>query len=209
VSFVILQWPCIGGDELQSGAGRKPVLSFAWNRWALAPDLTNFANRLPVASGRGGFAAAPSCGCLLPLVGWVALCQATRWLRCATGGDRGFEEESLSAAALTGRVDHGRVARYCCAGQGIGDVRGAWRDGWPASCLPPRSACAELAAKVVRLARDKGLILLSCGQYGNRDPDLWCRCRPVIESFRRVWFSSLPVSPAGRLTRPAVRLTGA
>ena len=157
-------------DEVQTGAGRTGTF-FAMEQMGVAPDVTTFAKSIA-----GGF----------PLSGITGKAEIVDSI--APGGLGGtyggspiacaaalavldvFEKESLverSRQVGTIMTDHlNKLAtQYRC----IGEVRGLgamvamelFKD--PEHTQPN----AELAGKVVALARDKGLILLSCGTYGN------------------------------------------
>ena len=79
-----------------------------------------------------------------------------------------FEEENLLARSRKiGELITGRLSEIAREDKRIADVRGLGamvacelftNDGHPH---------AELTARIVASAREKGLILLSCGQYGN------------------------------------------
>ena len=79
-----------------------------------------------------------------------------------------FEEENLLARSRTvGEILTGRLQQLATDDKRIGDVRGL---GAMVACelfTADGKPDAELTARIVGAARDKGLILLSCGQYGN------------------------------------------
>ena len=79
-----------------------------------------------------------------------------------------FEEENLLARSRTvGDILTGRLQQLATDDKRIGDVRGL---GAMVACelfTADGKPDAELTARIVAAARDKGLILLSCGQYGN------------------------------------------
>lgn len=155
-------------DEVQSGAGRTGTF-FAMEQMGVAPDLTTFAKSIA-----GGFPVAGVCGraemmdAIAP--GGLGGTYAGNPLACAAALAviEVFEEENLLARSSTlGEMIMGRLRDIAAQDKRIGDVRGLGAmvacELFTAECRPD----AELAAKVVALARDKGLILLSCGQYGN------------------------------------------
>jgi 5-aminovalerate/4-aminobutyrate aminotransferase len=79
-----------------------------------------------------------------------------------------FEEENLLARSRTlGEMIGSRLRAIAQGDKRIAEVRGL---GAMMACELFDSACRPdptLAAQLVTLAREKGLILLSCGQYGN------------------------------------------
>ena len=157
-------------DEVQTGAGRTGTF-FATEQLGVVPDLTTFAK-----SVGGGFPISGVCGkaeimdAIAP--GGLGGTYAGSPIACAAALAvlQVIEEEHLLErsrtlgetlkAALLGIAEKHKV---------IGDVRGLgsmvalelFEDG------NVRRPAAELAAKVVALARSKGLILLSCGTYAN------------------------------------------
>jgi 4-aminobutyrate aminotransferase/(S)-3-amino-2-methylpropionate transaminase len=157
-------------DEVQTGAGRTGTW-FACEQWPVAPDLIATAKSLaggfpisgvvgraevmdaPAPGGLGGTYAGSPIGCAAAL----AVIQA-------------FEDEQLLARsrAVGHRLMDGlqRIARdHAC----IGDVRGLgamvaielFEDG---NLARPD---AELTRRITAEAARRGLILLSCGNYGN------------------------------------------
>ncbi len=155
-------------DEVQTGAGRTGTF-FAMEQMDVAADLTTFAKSIA-----GGFPVAGVCGraevmdAIAP--GGLGGTYAGSPLACAAALAvmEVFEEENLLARSqCLGELMRERLSALAAADQRIGDVRG----------LGAMVACelfgadgkpdAELTGKVVAKARDKGLILLSCGQYGN------------------------------------------
>lgn len=155
-------------DEVQTGAGRTGTF-FAMEQMGVAADLTTFAKSIA-----GGFPVAGVCGraeamdAIAP--GGLGGTYAGSPLACAAALAvmEVFEEENLLARSQRlGELMRERLSAIAAADKRIGDVRG----------LGAMVACelfgadgkpdAELTGKVVAKARDKGLILLSCGQYGN------------------------------------------
>lgn len=157
-------------DEVQTGAGRTGTF-FAMEQMGVAPDLTTFAKSIA-----GGFPLAGVCGkaeymdAIAP--GGLGGTYAGSPIACAAALAvmEVFEEENL--------LDRSKaVGEHLVAGLRaiqakypvIGDVRalGAmiaielFESG--DTHMPNAAAVAQVVAK----ARDKGLILLSCGTYGN------------------------------------------
>jgi len=156
-------------DEVQTGAGRTGTW-FACEQWPVAPDLITTAKSLaggfpisgvvgradvmdaPAPGGLGGTYAGSPIGCAAAL----AVLKA-------------FEEEQLLARsrAVGAKLTE---ALKALAGRhaAIGDVRGL---GAMVACelFEPgtHQPDAELTRRVVAEAAKRGLILLSCGSYGN------------------------------------------
>ena len=157
-------------DEVQTGAGRTGTF-FAMEQMGVAPDVTTFAKSIA-----GGF----------PLSGITGKAEIVDAI--APGGLGGtyggspiacaaalavidvFEKESLveRANVVGEKMTHclnSLAEKYIC----IGDVRGLgamvaaelFEDG------DRTKPSAKMAGEIVALAREKGLILLSCGTYGN------------------------------------------
>ncbi len=157
-------------DEVQSGAGRTGTW-FACEQWSVAPDLIATAKSLaggfplsgvvgradvmdaPAPGGLGGTYAGSPIGCAAAL----AVLKA-------------FEDEQLLARskALGARLVSG-LRRIAESHTSIGDVRGLgamvaielFEDGDLARPDP------DLTRRVIAEAARRGLILLSCGNYGN------------------------------------------
>lgn len=157
-------------DEVQTGAGRTGTF-FAMEQMGVTPDLTTFAKSIA-----GGFPLAGVCGkaeimdAIAP--GGLGGTYAGSPLGCAAALAvlEVFEEEKLLQRCvsvgehLTGKL-RDMQAKYPV----IGDVRGLGAmiavelfEGGD-SHKPNAAAVAQVVAK----AREKGLILLSCGTYGN------------------------------------------
>ncbi|PKM28896.1 MAG: 4-aminobutyrate--2-oxoglutarate transaminase [Gammaproteobacteria bacterium HGW-Gammaproteobacteria-11] len=155
-------------DEVQTGAGRTGTF-FAMEQMGVAPDLTTFAKSIA-----GGFPVAGVCGraeimdTLAP--GGLGGTYAGSPLACAAALAvmEVFEEEQLLTRSLRlGEMIRERLRAIAETDKRIGDVRGL---GAMVACELFDDHCkpdADLTAKVVAKAREKGLILLSCGQYGN------------------------------------------
>ena len=157
-------------DEVQTGAGRTGTW-FASEQWSVAPDLITTAKSMaggypisavvgraevmdaPAPGGLGGTYAGSPIGCAAAL----AVLEV-------------FEKEKLldrakSLGAYMVTQLNGMASQYRC----IGDVRGLgamvaielFEDG------DVNRPAAEVTKRIVAMARSKGLILLSCGSYGN------------------------------------------
>lgn len=155
-------------DEVQSGAGRTGTF-FAMEQSGVAADLTTFAKSIA-----GGFPLAGVCGraelmdAIAP--GGLGGTYAGSPVACAAALAvlEIFEEENLLARSRTlGEMIGSRLRAIAQDDKRIAEVRG----------LGAMMACElfddqglpnpDLTAQLVALARKKGLILLSCGQYGN------------------------------------------
>jgi len=157
-------------DEVQTGAGRTGTW-FACEQWPVAPDLITTAKSLaggfPLAGvvGRAEVMDAPAPGGLGgTYAGSPVACAA------ALAVFEAFEQEQLLARSRAmGALLVTRLKALAEKQPSIGDVRGLgamvaielFEGGdahWPD---------AALAKKVVAEAARRGLILLSCGTYGN------------------------------------------
>ena len=155
-------------DEVQTGAGRTGTF-FAMEQMGVAADLTTFAKSIA-----GGFPVAGVCGraeavdSIAP--GGLGGTYAGSPLACAAALAvmDVFEEENLLARSRTvGEILTARLSALATDDKRIGDVRGL---GAMVACelfTADGAPDAELTGRIVAAARDKGLILLSCGQYGN------------------------------------------
>ena len=155
-------------DEVQTGAGRTGTF-FAMEQMGVAADLTTFAKSIA-----GGFPVGGVCGraeavdSIAP--GGLGGTYAGSPLACAAALAvmDVFEEENLLARSRTvGEILTGRLSALATDDKRIGDVRGL---GAMVACelfTADGAPDAELTGRIVAAARDKGLILLSCGQYGN------------------------------------------
>lgn len=155
-------------DEVQTGAGRTGTF-FAMEQMGVSADLTTFAK-----SVAGGFPLAGVCGraelmdAIAP--GGLGGTYAGNPVSCAAALAvlDIFDEENLLQRSVTlGRMLTERLQQLASSDARIAEVRGlgamvacelADADGRPNP---------ELTARLVQSARDKGLILLSCGQYAN------------------------------------------
>ncbi|MEO3053816.1 aminotransferase class III-fold pyridoxal phosphate-dependent enzyme, partial [Escherichia coli] len=157
-------------DEVQSGAGRTGTL-FAMEQMGVAPDLTTFAKSIA-----GGFPLAGVTGraevmdAVAP--GGLGGTYAGNPIACVAALEvlKVFEQENLlqKANVLGQKLKDGLLA-IAEKHPEIGDVRGLgamiaielFEDG------DHSKPDAKLTAEIVARARDKGLILLSCGPYYN------------------------------------------
>lgn len=157
-------------DEVQTGAGRTGTF-FAMEQMGVAADLTTFAKSIA-----GGFPLAGVCGkaeymdAIAP--GGLGGTYAGSPIACAAALAvmEVFDEENLldRSKAVGERLVSGLKAIQA-KHKSIGDVRAlgsmiaveVFEDG---DLHKPNAA---LVGQVVAKARDKGLILLSCGTYGN------------------------------------------
>ncbi|UFH49521.1 4-aminobutyrate--2-oxoglutarate transaminase [Pseudomonas sp. KNUC1026] len=157
-------------DEVQTGAGRTGTF-FAMEQMGVTPDLTTFAKSIA-----GGFPLAGVCGkaeimdAIAP--GGLGGTYAGSPLGCAAALavlDVFEEEKLLERCVSVGEHLTGKLREMQAKYPVIGDVRGLGAmiavelfEGGD-SHKPNAAAVAQVVAK----ARDKGLILLSCGTYGN------------------------------------------
>lgn len=157
-------------DEVQTGAGRTGSF-FAMEQMGVAADLTTFAKSIA-----GGFPLAGVCGraevmdAIAP--GGLGGTYAGNPLACAAALavlDVFEEERLLERARVIGeRLQTGLQALQARHGQ-IVEVRGlgAMQAIELGEQGDPRVPATALTARLVARARDRGLILLSCGAYGN------------------------------------------
>lgn len=163
---------CLIADEVQTGFGRTGKL-FASEHWSVTPDLITTAKSLaggfPLAGviGKAEIMDAPAPGGLGGTYGGSPMgCAA------ALGVLKAIDEEKLLDRSVElGERIKGRVAEMARipGAQAIGDIRGL--GGMvafelitePGSNTPDADATKALCAT----ALEKGLILLSCGVYGN------------------------------------------
>lgn len=161
-------------DEVQTGAGRTGTW-FASEQWEVAPDLITTAKSMaggfpisgvvgraevmdaPGPGGLGGTYAGSPVGCAAAL----AVLEV-------------FEEQNLLARSQQmGEHLTAKLQKLSARQPAIGDVRGLGamvaielfktRDG----CADITQPDADLTRRVVSEAKNRGLILLSCGTYGN------------------------------------------
>lgn len=157
-------------DEVQTGAGRTGSF-FAMEQMGVAADLTTFAKSIA-----GGFPLAGVCGraevmdAIAP--GGLGGTYAGNPLACAAALavlDVFEEERLLERARVIGeRLQTGLQALQARHGQ-IVEVRGlgAMQAIELGEQGDPQVPATALTARLVARARDRGLILLSCGAYGN------------------------------------------
>lgn len=157
-------------DEVQTGAGRTGSF-FAMEQMGVAADLTTFAKSIA-----GGFPLAGVCGraevmdAIAP--GGLGGTYAGNPLACAAALAvlEVFEEERLleRARVIGERLQTGLQALQARHGQ-IVEVRGlgAMQAIELGEQGDPQVPATALTARLVARARDRGLILLSCGAYGN------------------------------------------
>lgn len=157
-------------DEIQTGAGRTGTW-FACEQWPVAPDLITTAKSMA-----GGFPISAVVGRAevmdTPAPGGLGGTYAGSPIGCASALAvlEVFDKEQLldrakKLGAYMVTQLKGMASRHRC----IGDVRGLgamvaielFEDG------DVSRPAAELTKRIVADARDKGLILLSCGSYGN------------------------------------------
>ena len=163
---------CLIADEVQTGLGRTGKL-FASEHWSVTPDLITTAKSLaggfPLAGviGKAAIMDAPAPGGLGGTYGGSPMgCAA------ALGVLKAINEENLldRSVELGERIKH-RVAEMARipGAQAIGDIRGL--GGMVAFELITESGTntpdADATKALCAMALEKGLILLSCGVYGN------------------------------------------
>ena len=157
-------------DEVQTGAGRTGTF-FAMEQMGVAADITTFAKSIaggfPLSgiTGRAEVIDAIGPGGLGGTYGGSPIACAA-----ALAVIEVFEEEGLVARANTvGSIITERLRSLADRHAEIREVRGL--GAMVAMELfeggDPKKPDAGLAAGIVASARDKGLILLSCGTYGN------------------------------------------
>ncbi|MDR9468755.1 4-aminobutyrate--2-oxoglutarate transaminase [Marinospirillum sp.] len=155
-------------DEVQTGAGRTGTF-FAMEQMGVEPDITTFAKSIaggfPLSGlvGKAEIMDAISPGGLGGTYGGSPIACAA-----ALGVFEAFEEEKLlERSKQVGETIRSELTALAKDFPGIGDVRGLGamiameffkEDGKPDS---------EMPGKILAKAREKGLILLSCGLYGN------------------------------------------
>ena len=157
-------------DEVQTGAGRTGTF-FAMEQMGVVADLTTFAKSIA-----GGFPLSGVCGkaeimdAIAP--GGLGGTYAGSPIACAAALAvlEVFDEENLLARSQTvGETIRAALREVQDKHPVIGDVRGLgamvaielFKDG------DAQQPHAELVSQVVARAREKGLILLSCGSYYN------------------------------------------
>ncbi len=157
-------------DEVQTGAGRTGTF-FAMEQMGVSADITAFAKSIaggfPLSgiTGRADMIDSIAPGGLGGTYGGSPIACAAALAVLET-----FEEENLVARSReVGNILVGRLQSLASRYAEIGEVRGLgamvaiefFKGG---DLSQPDSA---IAGKILEMARDKGLILLSCGTYGN------------------------------------------
>jgi 4-aminobutyrate aminotransferase len=155
-------------DEVQTGFGRTGKF-FALEHFQLRPDIMTMAKGL--ASG-------------LPLSG-VAASRALMesWIPGTHGGTYGGNAVACAAAEATVRVlqeeglvdNAAHLGRVLLAGLQdiqagcslLGDVRGLGLMVGTEFTLPDRTPATALVKQIVGRCQEQGLLLLTCGTYGN------------------------------------------
>ena len=157
-------------DEVQTGAGRTGTF-FAMEQMGVSADLTTFAKSIA-----GGFPIAGVCGkaeymdAIAP--GGLGGTYAGNPISCvaALAVMEVFEEENLlERCKIVGERLVSGLKAIQAKHRVIGEVRalGAMIAVELFEGGDPHKPAAALVGQVVAKARDKGLILLSCGTYGN------------------------------------------
>ncbi|MEO5575885.1 MAG: aspartate aminotransferase family protein [Gaiellaceae bacterium] len=151
-------------DEVQSGVGRTgPMWAIEWS--GVAPDLLvsgkSLGGGLPLAAvtGRAEVMDAPGPGGLGGTFGGNPVACAA----AAVVLDTVAEPEFRARADELGRTLHTRLNDLATRHDVIGDVRGLG----PMLALELAEQSPDLAQKVTAAAFERGLLLLSCGLYGN------------------------------------------
>jgi 4-aminobutyrate aminotransferase len=151
-------------DEVQSGVGRTGP-TWAIEHSGVAPDLLvsgkSLGGGLPLAAvtGRAEVMDAPGPGGLGGTFGGNPVACAAACVVLDTVSEPGFR----ASAEELGRVLRARLDELAGRYEAIGDVRGLG----PMLALELREQTPEPAQKVVAAAFERGLLLLSCGLYGN------------------------------------------
>ena len=155
-------------DEVQTGAGRTGTF-FAMEQMGVTADLTTFAK-----SVAGGFPLAGVCGRaeLMDAIspGGLGGTYAGNPVSCAAALAvlEVFEEENLLARARTlGDMLSRRLNQLAESDKRIAEVRGLGAMVAFELSTSEGRPDPELASRLVILAREKRLLLLTCGQYAN------------------------------------------
>ncbi|MCG8634629.1 MAG: aminotransferase class III-fold pyridoxal phosphate-dependent enzyme, partial [Desulfobacterales bacterium] len=157
-------------DEIQAGAGRTGKF-FAIEHWGIEPDIItlakSFAGGMPLSAvtGRSDLMDKPHVGGLGGTYGGnpVSCAAALAVL------DILIKDDLLAKAEALGKVLLDRFTKLAGQFEIIGDVRGKG----PMLGMElvkdreTRVPAAEEAKKLVQLCYEKGLIILSCGNFGN------------------------------------------
>ena len=157
-------------DEVQTGAGRTGSF-FAMEQLGVVADLTTFAKSIA-----GGFPLSGVCGKaeIMDVIapGGLGGTYAGSPIACAAALAvlEVFEEEQLLARSReVGERITAALRQLQAMHSVIAEVRGLGAMVAMELCEggDPHKPAAELTGKIVARAREKGLILLSCGSYGN------------------------------------------
>jgi len=157
-------------DEVQAGAGRTGKF-LAIEHWGIEPDIVtqakSLAGGMPLSAvtGRKEIMDAPHAGGLGgTYAGNPLSCKAALAVL-----DILFEDKLLERSAQLGETLNARFTQMQKEYEIIGDVRGKG----PMLALElvkdreTKEPAAEEAKKLTQICYDKGLVLLSCGNYGN------------------------------------------
>jgi 4-aminobutyrate aminotransferase len=155
-------------DEVQSGFGRTGTW-FAHEHWELEPDVIVMAKGIASGFPLSGIAARPEL--------------MEKWQTGTHGGTYGGNAVSCAAAVATIRVirDEGLLENATKMGEAlktglrqlqrrypqIGDVRGLGLMVGSEFVKDDRQPDAKSAKALLTACRDRGLLLLTCGSYGN------------------------------------------
>lgn len=157
-------------DEIQSGMGRTGKM-FAMEHWNIEPDLVTVAKSLaagmPLSSvvGRREMMDSPQAGGLGGTYGGNPVC-----CQAALAVLEIFEEENLvQKSEALGRKLKARFDEFGKKFEIVGDVRGKG----PMLALElvrdrvTKKPAADEAKALVKFCYEKGLVILSCGNFGN------------------------------------------
>jgi len=151
-------------DEVQSGVGRTGPM-WAIEHSAVAPDLVvsgkSLGGGLPLAAvtGRAEVMDGPGPGGLGGTFGGNPVACAAAAVVLDTVAEPGFR----ARADELGRSLRERLDQLAARRRAVGEVRGLG----PMLALELEEQSPELAQRVTAEAFDRGLLLLSCGLYGN------------------------------------------
>ncbi|WP_114417978.1 4-aminobutyrate--2-oxoglutarate transaminase [Marinospirillum perlucidum] len=155
-------------DEVQTGAGRTGTF-FAMEQMGVEPDISTFAKSIA-----GGFPLSGIVGkadimdSIAP--GGLGGTYGGSPIACAAalGVFQAFEEEKLlERSKQVGETLTRELKELAKDYSGIGDVRGLGAMVAMEFFTPEGKPDSEMPGKILAKAREKGLILLSCGLYGN------------------------------------------
>jgi 4-aminobutyrate aminotransferase len=152
-------------DEVQSGVGRTGPMWAVEHYGGVQPDLLvsgkSLGGGLPLAAvtGRAELMDAPGPGGLGGTFGGNPVACAA----AAVVLDTVAEPEFRARSEELGRTLRSRLEELAARVEEVGEVRGLG----PMLALELREQAPELAQKVTSAAFERGLLLLSCGLYGN------------------------------------------